>query len=295
MGAPRDQGDTCLSCWAFATATVLESHVALYYNQTDDEDDARDAVVDRRLSPQQLVSCVPNPRRCGGEGGCRGSTAELALRYVLRNSGGGLVAEDVLPYDETDYVGDDDETCHGFEDVLHPGALVDYVVLPSNNAETTMNALAKVGPLVVSVAAHAWNDYESGVFSTSPHENHDVNHVVALVGYGTDDDTGQDYWLAQNSYGADWGEDGYIRLLRTSTEEPCAVDKTPLHGVACEYDEHGNKNDQARIPMRVCGTSGILFDVVLPVVAKGSSFHDDDSSSSTHADRKQWWDLIAHS
>jgi cathepsin L len=29
------------------------------------------------LSPQQLVSCCPNPDHCGGTGGCYGSIPEL--------------------------------------------------------------------------------------------------------------------------------------------------------------------------------------------------------------------------
>lgn len=37
------------------------------------------------LSPQQLVSCAPNPDHCGGTGGCLGSIAELAFDYVKEN------------------------------------------------------------------------------------------------------------------------------------------------------------------------------------------------------------------
>jgi cathepsin L len=55
-----------------------------------------------------------------------------------------------------------------------------------------------------------------------------VNHVVVLVGYGTDETLG-DFWLIRNSWGTGYGENGYIRLARES-EVVCGIDHTPLDG-----------------------------------------------------------------
>eukprot|EP00666_Eupelagonemidae_sp_cell4sb_P007977 gene7977-823_t len=56
-----------------------------------------------------------------------------------------------------------------------------------------MRAVATVGPLAVSVDAGAWHDYEEGIFSGGNHTNPDLDHLVQLVGYGSEG--GKDYWL----------------------------------------------------------------------------------------------------
>jgi len=50
-----------------------------------------------------------------------------------------------------------------------------------------------------------WQFYKSGVMDNS-FCTQNVNHAVLAVGYSSD------YWKIKNSWGADWGEDGYIRL-----------------------------------------------------------------------------------
>ena len=56
--------------------------------------------------------------------------------------------------------------------------------------------IANVGPLSVAVDASAWSFYNGGVFDGCPYsQNIAINHAVQLVGYGTDEATGEAYWL----------------------------------------------------------------------------------------------------
>merc|ERR1712037_686179 len=67
----RNQG-ACGSCWAFAASSVLGSYAKI-------NDMTHDLI---ELSPQHLVSCVPNPLKCGGTSGCMGSIEPLAYTYA---------------------------------------------------------------------------------------------------------------------------------------------------------------------------------------------------------------------
>ena len=42
------------------------------------------------------------------------------------------------------------------------------------------------------------------------------------------------YWIVRNSWGADWGEEGYIRIQRTDLKHKCLVDSKPSDGTGCK-------------------------------------------------------------
>merc|ERR1719343_556675 len=77
-----DQGG-CGSCWAVAAKTMLDGRHEAQRAQS------------RSFSAQQLVNCVPNPKECGGQGGCQGATVELAMAYIEQM---GLENDSAVPY-----------------------------------------------------------------------------------------------------------------------------------------------------------------------------------------------------
>lgn len=82
-----------------------------------------------------------------------------------------------------------------------------------------MAAIAK-GPVAVAVdsKSNVFRKYGGGVIS-SPTCGTAVDHAVVAVGYGTDNETQLDYYLIRNSWGPDWGENGYVRIKRGGEDD----------------------------------------------------------------------------
>jgi cathepsin L len=237
ISAVKDQG-RCGSCWSFAATESVESYAALSEGFL------------RILSEQQVLDCTPNPDHCGGSGGCGGATVELAFQQLAKS--GGLASEWTYPY--VSYFGED-HSCNATRSKIAV-KVKGYANLPANDYEAITHHLLTKGPLAVSVDASEWFMYEEGVFNSCNQTNPDLDHAVQLVGMGTDDHLG-DYWLVRNSWSPAWGEVGYIRLYRSSTVQ-CGTDLTPGDGDGCT---NGPPTEY------VCGTCGILYDAVYPVVA----------------------------
>eukprot|EP00931_Biecheleriopsis_adriatica_P054910 TRINITY_DN32362_c0_g1_i1.p1 TRINITY_DN32362_c0_g1~~TRINITY_DN32362_c0_g1_i1.p1 ORF type:complete len:424 (-),score=104.50 TRINITY_DN32362_c0_g1_i1:95-1366(-) len=263
----EEQG-SCGSCWAISAVSVLNAHVEIHQGAV------------KRFSSQEMVNCVPNPRKCGGEGGCRGATVELGLDWAVKN---GLSLEAAVPYEGQDSL------CGNTKSLLQVGlrgsgnsgasfGLTGFRVLPSNKYEPLLRAVTDVGPVAVSAAANNWFAYDNGIFDDCDNV---INHAVTLYGYGRS--SLHKYWLVKNSWGSDWGEKGFIRILRHDNEEEfCGIDNEPEKGVACE----GGPTQ-----ITVCGTCGILYDSVVPefedVQEKTAAFVDfsDTLETSSSEDR----------
>jgi len=260
----------CASCWAITVTSTLTAHAEIYAQATNG--------LNRTFSTQELVDCVSNPHECGGQGGCRGATPELALAYTMMF---GLAESSEYPYRgrqsvcsapaaarrqsftslsadmENAQFGENAVGTHESrpDDLGRSFNMIGWVRLPVNERQQLMTALVEHGPVVVGVAAAAWIDYESGVFSGCS-KDPVLDHVVVLVGYGSLD--GVSHWRIQNSWSASWGDKGYFNLLRHEQEadEPCGIDHQFEKGGGCK----GAPTD-----FPVCGECGIFSNSVFPV------------------------------
>merc|ERR1719464_266054 len=74
--------------------------------------------------------------------------------------------------------------------------------LPENKYEPVLRAVYERGPVAVSVAAHGWSYYSSGIFDGCPKDSV-IDHAVTLVGFGEgvgpQGGEKKQFWLVQNS------------------------------------------------------------------------------------------------
>lgn len=265
-GPARNQG-LCGSCWAMTSVEAVEAQL-LRSNSSLSFQDGKG-----RVSPQALLDCVENPQHCGGKGGCTGATPQLAFAFVRDH---GLPLEADVPYKMADTY---DCPMQKAWPSSRPRVTVDgWEELPTNQAQPLMRAIVELGPVAVSVAAQKWYPYRLGIYDECT-KDCVPNHSVLAKGYGSEDGLGK-YWLLQNSWGSQWGEQGSIRIRRHDDEDQwCGEDNSPQEGAAC---------DGGPDRVTVCGSCGILYDSIVPRGARlqfpagpgGGNYHDDVSESS---------------
>merc|ERR1711904_262489 len=90
------------------------------------------------------------------------------------------------------------------------GGVTGYKDISSESS--LLNAVQNVGPVSVAIEADqsSFQLYKSGVLTGSCGTN--LDHGVLAVGFGTSG--GTDYWKVKNSWGASWGDKGYILIQR---------------------------------------------------------------------------------
>jgi len=194
----------CGCCWAFGTSAMLESYYSIRYNQTV-----------KSFSKQQLLDCVFSTTFFAGS--CTGGNVAFAVFYYY--SYDTALATD-YPYTEKQGV------CKMGGPSLKKKTL--FPIIDDYNAYDLVTALQlynilKKGPVAVNVDASPkeFLYYSQGIlkFNCSPVGN----HIVLLVGYGIEN--GVEYWLIKNSWGPQWGESGYVRLLKSNDWDSCNIYK----------------------------------------------------------------------
>nr|AAK16515.1 cathepsin L-like cysteine proteinase [Litomosoides sigmodontis] len=183
----RNQGQ-CGSCYAFGALAALEA----YHKKKTGK------LID--LSPQNVIDCTWEY----GNRGCNGGRLVPVFQYAKSH---GIMTESSYPYvtvarrdcrwDQRKAVATD----NGAYEIQHGDEL------------GLKHAVAKHGPVVVGISGHhrSFRFYRTGIYAD---EKCDVpSHAVLVVGYGTHKTRG-DYWIIKNSWGTNWGKNGYGYMAR---------------------------------------------------------------------------------
>jgi len=196
----KDQGQ-CGSCWAFSVTENIESVYCKANNL--------DCTTFPPLAPQEIVDCDNTDQ------GCDGGDPPTAYAFVIQE--GGMEDNSDYPYTAQD------GNC-AFDPTKVKVKITNWKYATENSDETTMmNNLVNWGPLSICVDAEPWQDYNGGVLMASDCDTQ-LDHCVQLVGYDLTQST--PFWIVRNSWGADWGENGYIRLQYGQDTCGCADEAT---------------------------------------------------------------------
>jgi C1A family cysteine protease len=198
VNAVKNQGQ-CGSCWAFsATAATEGAHFVATKTLLS-------------LSEQQFVDCDKSSH------GCNGGWQSNAFKYAEGH------AQDL----EKDYVYTARTgTCQDskFKGVV---SVKSYATVPAGSVAQLKAAIAKQ-PVSVTVEADksVFQSYKSGVLDSAACGT-SLDHAITAVGYGVEN--GKQYYLVRNSWGASWGDKGYIKIAAVDGKGICGIQQVSVY------------------------------------------------------------------
>ncbi|CAD8100346.1 unnamed protein product [Paramecium sonneborni] len=200
----KNQGN-CGSCWAFSAAAAIEAGFTHKKKEKVN------------ISEQEFVDCTTE--KLGYESaGCNGGWMNDAFDYTVNY---GVATEEEYPYKAVD------QACKtGLKKKYYIDSFVD---VESSNFDALHEAIANTSVSVAIKASGIWFQlYSSGIFSRTCTAKvvDDLDHGVLAVGYA------KDSYTIKNSWGASWGENGYMRLaLIAAKEGQCGIQIVPSYPV----------------------------------------------------------------
>ena len=201
LNVVKHQG-SCGACYAFSAVIALEHAYFVKHGQK------------LKLSEQELVDCSKGH----GNSGCTGGWMHQAFDYVLEN--GGLQTAKTYPY-----TGMEGQFCHRNTDHNVKDLISGYRRIDEHDNDR-MRKVLTYSVITSAVDAGDISFYSSGVYDNRQCRS-DINHAIVIVGYGVSKSTGLKYWKIRNSWGENWGKQGYFKLLRNDGYEEgiCGITK----------------------------------------------------------------------
>jgi len=189
--AVKDQGNKCKSSWSFAPVEAVESQWFLQGRLLMD------------LSVQQPIDC----NNANGTNDCTGGSSITTYEYLIKSKG--IEKQSDYPYTATKGV------CN-FKLSKVVAQIHDWIYVTKNQSEYVMEVvLVSAGPLAIAVDSKTWQFYYGGIVQHWCGES--LDHYALITGYEAKYnwfDERTDIWNIRNSWGENWGEEGYIWIER---------------------------------------------------------------------------------
>ena len=194
----KNQGQ-CGSCWAFSTTGSIEgAHHLATGNLVS-------------FSESNLVDCSWLNH------GCNGGMMDLAFMYAESHP---LMTEADYPYKASTGL----FACKYKKD--KGVAKVTTYKDVKKSSPSQLKAALNTGPVSIAIEADkpVFHAYTGGIINSTSCGT-SLDHGVLTVGYGSEN--GQEYYIVKNSWGADWGEKGFVRIAVADGAGICGIQSQP--------------------------------------------------------------------
>ncbi|XP_072401300.1 cathepsin L-like proteinase [Diabrotica undecimpunctata] len=187
----RSQEDS-KACWIFSSLGSVEGQIAIHKKQRIP------------LSIQNIIDCHPK--------GHLGGYKEYAYQFIKDH---GISSEADYPFVVKK------GTCK--KDVPKVITTISGHKLIKSTENDLISAIANIGPVGVSISTKNWGLYNGGVFNNTGCIDGVIDHGVLAVGYT------EDYIIIKNSWGAGWGDKGYMKIARG--RNMCKINQNAMYPI----------------------------------------------------------------
>lgn len=187
LSSVKNQG-RCGSCYAFSTTNVLETFMRINNYSVD------------RLSEQQIVDCSPK------DYGCEGGFMHTSFDFIIENKG--LLANDDYKYQA---IAQNCSSSQSNGTNVIGSNITEYQFVMPNSVQDFKDSVLKT-PVAIALDADNifFRFYKEGIIDVPVNVSKSINHAVVLAGFDYDEE-GM-YWIIQNSWGQDWGDNGFCKI-----------------------------------------------------------------------------------